>query len=551
MRILILLGLTLITNSLFSQQRGELVAVDALIGTYYKADSPGFSIGIVRNGELIYSKGVGLSDIEQQTQNSDSSIFSIASIGKQLTSACIWSLVREGRISLDDDIRTYIPEFPSYGRKRILIRHLLNHSSGIRNYHAIMELAGFDYNREYHDNNTVLNLACNQHKLNNEPGEKVIYGNTTYTLLAIIIERITGKNLDDYASEAVFEPLEMNDTYFRVDSSNYLRPNRVSNYVASSNNDFKSVRFNQTTYGAGSVGSTIVDLARWSNVLNGVNADYADLRDFLTTLEPLSSGELPKYARGVMIDDYKHLQTIHHSGYGLGGRSQILTVPELKLAVIVLTNTATIDPVDISYQVLDLFLPEDSKTSQMPSVLYHPKLKHLNKCVGQYKEQNSDMRMDFFIENDTLKAQGSRGITPIPLESIGKKKFVRMDNPSVLYDFNTAKKGDADLIVYFGGTPFYFSRATFIDPQDIDLNEYVGLYYSSELSVEYDIYSDGTHLLVNYPNHSEVKLFPGQRDEFGNGRRVLYHFERDKRDEVVNLYLSAEGTVKDIEFIKQ
>lgn len=551
MRFVIFIGLVLITNIIFGQKREELVKVDSIINFYNKSNSPGFSIGIVENGELIYIKGVGLSNIEKHIQNSGNSIFSIASIGKQLTSACIWNLVKEGKISLNDDIRKYIPEFPSYGRRPIQIRHLLNHSSGIRNYHAIMELAGFDYNKEFHDNNTILNIACNQNKLNNEPGDKVIYGNTTYTLLAIIIERITGKNLNDYAFETVFAPLKMNETYFRVDSINYYRPNQVLNYIKKIDKGYVSVRPNQITYGAGSVGSTIGDLAKWSNVLNGLNADYTELRDFLTTLDPLISGEVPKYARGVMIDNYKNIQTIHHSGYGLGGRSQILTSPDLKLAIIILTNTVLIDPVDISYQVLDLFLPQESEIAQMPSVLYQPKLKHLRKCVGQYKEQNSDMRMDFYIENDTLKVQGSQGKIPISLESIGKKEFVRMNNPSVLYNFNTSKKSNSDLIVYFGGTPFYFSRAKFIDLQDIDLSEYVGLYYSSELGVKYEIYSDETHLYVSYPNHNEVKLFPGQHDEFGNKQRVLYRFERKKGGEVVKLYLSAEGTVKDIEFIKE
>lgn len=551
MRFVIFIGLVLITNIIFGQKREELVKVDSIINFYNKSNSPGFSIGIVENGELIYIKGVGLSNIEKHIQNSGNSIFIIASIGKQLTSACIWNLVKEGKISLNDDIRKYIPEFPSYGRRPIQIRHLLNHSSGIRNYHAIMELAGFDYNKEFHDNNTILNIACNQNKLNNEPGDKVIYGNTTYTLLAIIIERITGKNLNDYAFETVFAPLKMNETYFRVDSINYYRPNQVLNYIKKIDKGYVSVRPNQITYGAGSVGSTIGDLAKWSNVLNGLNADYTELRDFLTTLDPLISGEVPKYARGVMIDNYKNIQTIHHSGYGLGGRSQILTSPDLKLAIIILTNTVLIDPVDISYQVLDLFLPQESEIAQMPSVLYQPKLKHLRKCVGQYKEQNSDMRMDFYIENDTLKVQGSQGKIPISLESIGKKEFVRMNNPSVLYNFNTSKKSNSDLIVYFGGTPFYFSRAKFIDLQDIDLSEYVGLYYSSELGVKYEIYSDETHLYVSYPNHNEVKLFPGQHDEFGNKQRVLYRFERKKGGEVVKLYLSAEGTVKDIEFIKE
>lgn len=161
------------------------------------------------------------------------------------------------------------------------------------------------------------------------------------------------------------------------------------------------------------------------------------------------------------------------------------------------------------------------------------------------------MKMEILIENDTLKALGSQGKKPIPLKSIGKGKFVRSNNSSVLYDFSSAKKVQADLIVYFGGTPFYFSKAQFIDVKTIQLTDYVGHYFSDELSVAYDLYIENGTLYVNYPNHNKTKLTPGQKDEFGNGQRILYHFVRNEEHDVVQLYLSAEGTVKNIEFIKK
>jgi hypothetical protein len=343
----------------------------------------------------------------------------------------------------------------------------------------------------------------------------------------------------------------MNHTFYRTDLTSTI-PNRAFGYVQNDDtNSFEHLPSNQVTYGAGSVGSSIEDLAIWSTILTGLNADFLDLTKFLTTVETLPSGEIAKYARGVMVDEYKSMKTIHHSGYGLGGQSQIIAVPELKLAVVILTNLESIDPSPLSYKILDLFIPTQNTEIVKSAPTFHHKKRELIKFVGQYKEQYSDMKMEILIENDTLKALGSQGKNSIPLNSIGKGKFIRSNNASVRYDFTSAKKAKADLIVFFGGAPFYFSKAQFIDFKTINLTDYVGHYFSDELSVEYDIYIENNSLQVSYPNHNKTNLKEGQKDEFGNGQRILYHFGRNEENEVVKLYLSAEGTVKNIEFIKK
>lgn len=545
MRRLMFLLTILFFNFSFAQSTDEIAKAAAIINRYDQPNAPGFSFGIVKKGQLIYSGGVGLAHLDQSIRNSDSSIFNTASIAKQFTAACIWNLTKTGEISLDDDIRKYIPEFPAYGEV-IRIRHLLNHTSGIRNYHAIMELSGFDYDHVFHDNQMILDLACRQKGLNNSPGEKVVYGNTAYTLLAIIIERITGKNLNQYARDQVFMPLGMNHTFYRMDTTSVV-DQKVQGYYTNENNTYIPVVNHQVSYGAGSVCSSITDLATWSRVLNGENPDYKDLTNFLTTSETLPSGEILKYARGVMVDEYKGFKTVHHSGYHLGGQAEIIAIPELQLAMIVLTNLESINPSSISYAILDLFLPAQPRSAIELSPIFQHKKRQLNKFSGQYKEQNSDMRMEFFLENDTLKAMGSLGKKPVSLVSTGKGKFMRSNSHSVRYDFTCAKGTNADLIIYFGGTPFYFSKASFVDPQTIDLSAYVGRYYAAELLVEYEIYMQDNNLFVQYANR-KIKLNAGQKDEFGNGQRVLYHFERNRKNEVTKFYLSAEGTVSNIEF---
>ena len=544
----------LLTFLLFSslaiqaQDRTRFQKIDSILNPFIQPNAPGFSLGIVENGKVIYQKGIGLANLTSKTSNSDSSIFSIASVAKQFTAACIWSLIQENKISLDDDIRTLIPEFPNYGTP-IRIRHMLNHTSGIRNYQALMDLAGFQYDKEFHDNQTILALASRQKGLNNIPGEKVIYGNTAYTLLALIIERISGENLNEYAKKKLFLPLKMTHTFYRT-SATMTVPNRSIGYVQEEDGSYLHPESNQITYGAGSVGSSIEDLAKWSTMLNGLIPEYKSLSDFLTTCETLPSGENATYARGVMVDKYKSVKTIHHSGYGIGGQSQVIAIPELKLAVIILTNLETIDPTPLSYQLLDLFLIATKVVEpQHQNSIKYSKVE-LTKYIGNYQEQNSDMKMEILFENDTLKSLIGKGRKAIPLISFENGKFIRSNNASVQYDFINSPKSNADLIVYFGGTPFYFSKAHFINEKEINLSDYIGRYHSDELAVDYFITIENNALLVSYANDIKMKLSAGQKDEFGNGQRRLFHFERDVNNNVVKLLLSAEGTVKNIEFVK-
>ena len=145
--------------------------IDSILKPYNIPNNPGFGISVIKDTSIIYAKGFGVSSLDYGVKNTDSTVFSIASISKQFTASAIWALMQQNKISLEDDIRLYLPEFPKYGSV-IKIKHLLNHTAGIRNYHTIMYLAGFDYYKDYYDNNTVLQLASRQKHLNNEPGEK-------------------------------------------------------------------------------------------------------------------------------------------------------------------------------------------------------------------------------------------------------------------------------------------------------------------------------------------------------------------------------------------
>ena len=532
------IALFLFSISSYSQSFTEK-QIDSLL-LPYKKNEPGLSVRVIKKDSVLYSKSFGLSNLDYGIKNSDSTVYSIASIAKQFTAAAVWVLIQQGKLSLDDDIRTYFPEIPDYG-ELITLRHLFNHTSGIRGYHTLMYLSGFDYDKEYYDNQTVLRLACQQKNLNNKPGDKVIYSNTNYNILALLVEKISGTNLDDFLKTNILKPLKMDDTFVRVSHGDVVK-NRAVGYQKNVDTFIYNVT-NKLSYGAGSMGSTVLEMTKWANMLNGDVPEFKDLSKFLQTQELLSDQSLAKYARGVMLDTYKGYKTISHSGYGFGGQTQLITLPEEKIAVIILTNLQSINPTPLSYEILDVLLPV--KETEANFIEKNSKITHsLKAFIGDFKEVNSDMKMTFTIENDTLKAKGSFGKFPMPLVATETNKFVRLNSQNVKYDFTKTKQ--ADLIIYFGGTPFYFKRANFIKPESVNIKDFIGNYYSEELNTTYNFKIESNELILSYRNNPNIRLFPVQLNEFGNNNRTLYRFSTDKS----KLFLSSDGTVKDIEFNK-
>lgn len=526
-------------------QENTSQSINELLKVYDSNDEPGLSVKVLIGDESIYSKGLGLSNLDYDVKNSDSTVHNIASITKQFTASAIWSLINENKIGLEDDIRTYLPEFPAY-KEAVKIKHLLNHTSGIRNYHTLMYLSGFDYDNNYYDNNTVLELAIRQKNLNHPPNEKVSYSNTNYNLLTLIVERVSGLNLNDYLKLKILEPLKMYSTFVRVEHGRPIK-NRAIGYVTV-DNGFKFSVNNQLSYGAGSMGSSVNDLGIWAQMLNEQIAEFKPLAQFLKQTETLNSGEKANYARGLMVDTYKGFEVVGHSGYGFGARSHLIAVKEKQLGVVVLTNTQTIDATQIAYQILDILLKQGNMNEVKVVQLLFEK-QHINQFTGEFKEVNSDMTMKLFVENDTLKALGQMGKIPVALVQYAKNKFHRLQSQNVKYDFTPSDSHD--MIISFGGTPFYFERAQFIDPDLVNVEDFIGDFYSEELDVNYHFYSEGNKFKLSYKENKAITLKPVQLNEFGNGDRTLFHFVKDKNDKVTGMLLSCDGTVKEIVFKKE
>ncbi|MGB1033207.1 MAG: serine hydrolase domain-containing protein, partial [Flavobacteriales bacterium] len=224
------------TFAMFSYgQFEESEAIDAIFEEWNKTDAPGCGLGIIKDGKMIYGRGYGMANLEYDIPNSNNSVFRIGSTSKQFTAACIVLLAEKGKLNLDDKLNTFFPEFPEYAKK-ISVRHLLNHTSGVRDYLTISYLKGYT-DDEYYTDEDLMKWLVNQDDLNFEPGEEFLYSNSGYWLLGQIVEKVSEKNMADYAKDELFTPLGMNNTHFH-NNHNEIVKNRASGYTPTGENSY-------------------------------------------------------------------------------------------------------------------------------------------------------------------------------------------------------------------------------------------------------------------------------------------------------------------------
>ena len=534
-------------NILFSQQNHETQIaseIDSLVN-FVNPKAPGVTIGVFKDGD-IYMSQKGMANLEYQVPFNKETVFGLASVTKQFTAACIGILQHKKLLHVNDNVQKYVPELPNYGNE-LKIKHLLNHTSGIRNHNVLLNLQGFDFNHFGYTNDYIQKLIFKQKGINNSPGAKMLYSNSNYVLLALIIERVSGMSLASFAKKELFEPLGLQQTFYKKYLGQVIN-NRAYSYYKEGGVYKQTVSVTHCI-GAGGAASTVQDMLQWSQLFLSKQSKLSYLNEFLTTLDNLNNGEQMQYARGVFVSPYKGVRTINHSGRDLGMRSQLICLPNKNLSVVVFTNSENINAVNLSYKIIDLFIekPDNNETKQ--DEYFHSNAA-LQKIVGSYQELNSDLGMKVILDKETIKAKSTFGNNFIALKATGKNAFKRVDNQSVSYHFYPDTAKTHDLVVDFGGAKFYFEKVQLATPENLDITDFLGEYYSEELEVKYRLFAKNNKLYLSYPNQPKLQLFLGKVDEFGAKNRTRYSFKRNKSNKVVSFTVASEGTVKNILFQK-
>jgi CubicO group peptidase (beta-lactamase class C family) len=553
----IILLITLCLSSLFSfAQIKESQAIDSIFSEWTKPNTPGCALGIIKNGELIYSKGYGLANMEYDIPNSASSVFRIGSTSKQFTAACIILLAENGKLSLDDTLNNYFPDFPEYANK-INIRHLLNHTSGIRDYLQLAYLKGFEDDDFYVDDN-IMEWLVNQTDLNFAPGEEFLYSNSGYWLLGQIVKKISGTNLADFAQKEIFEPLKMNNTHFHNDHTQIVK-NRASGYVPSENDRYRISMTTLDAIGDGGVFTTINDIKKWDNAYYNSEVLSQFFWKMMTEQGVLNNGEVIDYASGLFISEYKGLKTISHGGSFVGFRAELLRFPDQHLSIAIFANRGDANPSAMANQVADIMLKSsliDANTATQDAIkniknnsFIKLSASELKNYAGNYWNENDSYARKIYVKNDTLRYYRNKDNESV-LMPISANEFKMINvNADLLIRFDNKEKRSMTVIAN-GGKPEFFDTYQQKVYTTQELANFVGTYYSKELDVFYSLKLENDLLTLYINDSKKSPLKSIMKGLFSNDDYGSFQFENDQEGKLIGFRLAA-GRVKNLKFEKK
>src|SRR5215472_12413814 len=467
--------------------------VDKLFAKWDRADSPGCALGVYRGGQVVYKRGYGMEDLNEDVHITPGTVFHVASMSKQFTAAAIVLLAQQGKLSLDDDVRKYIPELPDFGQK-ITIRNLVHHTSGLRDQWNLLELAGWRYSKDLITDDDVMSVMTRQKELNFKPGEKHVYCNTGYTLMGMIVKRVSGMSLREFTTKNIFEPLGMMHTHFRAAHAEILKHNAVGYEEA--DKTFRISITNFDTAGATSLHTTVEDLQRWDENFYQPRVGGPGFVQQMLERGKLNNGEQLDYAFGLVVGKYKGLPTVDHGGADAGYRSDMTRFPEQHFSAAILCNSAEVSPQSLLHQVEDVVLADQfkepasapEKKSARPGTITMT-AEQMKTVAGTYWKRENDDYQRILLKDGVLLSDFG-GDEYHPMKPFAESHFHIEDVAwSERLDLHfVAGSGDKPAHIeqsWDGGTPDVYELVAAVNPSPEQLGEYAGEYVSDEIDPLY------------------------------------------------------------------
>jgi len=517
----------------------------------YNLNEPGIAIGVVNQNGLVIQKEYGLANLEHQIPITNKTTFHVASVSKQFTAFAILLLEAEEKLSLNDNIRKYIPEMNEFS-KNITIRNLLNHTSGIKDQWNLLRLAGWRLD-DMISNNQVLDLIYNQQSLNFMPNEEYMYCNSGYTLLAEIIARVSEKSFAEYMKENIFIPLGMHNTQF-VDKEGAVIKNKANSYYKRDEQYVADI-FNNTSVGATNLSTTIEDLSKWTINFTKKTIGNESIFQKMNTLGKLNGGNSYGYALGQFVNTYKGLARIEHSGMDASYQAYLGRFPEQNISIIIAINRSDINGGKVVRQLTDICLQEyflqEKGISNAKKILSHKKpiqknTKELVSLEGYFWNDKDNYSRQIAILDDTLyyMRPNNNNTALIP---VGENEFeMQIDEyTSVSFSSNqmTVTLDDGYVILFDKYIPANYNMNS--------LEGFTGNYFSPELNACYSFYINENILYANHQRLGSFKLKAVMDDYFigskGSFREI--NFYRDNSGKVVGFNVSS-SRAKNIFFEK-
>jgi CubicO group peptidase (beta-lactamase class C family) len=413
--------------------------VDALFSQWDKEDSPGAAIGVFKDGRIIYARGYGMANLEYNIPNTPQTVFRIGSTSKHFTAMCIALLIEKKKIRESDDVRIYLPELLDYGQQ-IAIGDMLHHTSGFRNYEALMELAGRDGETikvPFYTDQDAIDMIVRQKKLNFSPGKRYSYSNTNYFLLAEVVGRVSGMKTSEFAKKYMFEPLGMKNTHFH-DDINRIVKNRASGYSPKNEGGFRINMTQLEQIGTGSIYTTIEDFFKWDQNFykNKLGLGQQSLIKMVERPGTLKNGKTIEYGFGLNVGTFHGLNLISHGGSFVGYRSYYMRFPDQRFSIVVLANQGPFPDYEMASDIAVLYLrglikePLDKKQrtyrereERERSKRIQLKLEQLEEYAGVYYSEELDASYVLYTDANNLIMRVGRYYTT-PIECVKSDEFI-------------------------------------------------------------------------------------------------------------------------------
>jgi len=524
--------------------------IDKIFSSWDKSNGPGGAVGIMKDGKIMYNKAFGLASMEYDVANSPETQFNIGSVSKQFTAMGIVRLHEEGKLSVDDDIRIYLPDVPDFGHT-ITIRHMLQHTSGLRSLHALFGIAGWR-DDDFKTNADLRRVMKYQRDLNFKPGEEFLYCNTGYMFMADIIEKVTEEKFADWMKSNVFEPLGLKNTYVE-DKYNRIVPNNATSYSYGSDGFEREVEY-WGYVGSGNVHSTTSDLLKWMHNFNSPKAGWESSFKMLETQNNFNNGRPNNYAFGVIVDEFRGKKRIQHNGAVGGFRAAAATFPNEKMSIVVLSNFGSANPVGKANEVLGLFIKDEETSetyiSKLPDAISLD-TEALKAFEGQFWNRKESYSRKIYLKDGSLMYHRSPG-NESKLAPIGKTKFKMLDvEVDLIVYFNFKENKVNEMVVTINeDAPIvseYFEPSA---PNSNELNAYSGTYYSPELETQYTFYIEDNKLKWRHIRHGEYPLEFIGKDILRIHPSAVLTLQRNGNGDIEGFHVT-NGRVRDLWFEKR
>ncbi len=509
-------------------------SIDALVPPDINDSTPGLVVGVVRGGELIFSKGYGMANLTYGIANDPKMVYNIGSVTKQFLGYAFAVLHTQRKLSINDPVHRYLEDWPEF-EQTVTLHHLLTHTSGYREAYTMSNLAGRFIGVDRLSREECLKVVRQQPQLEFIPGSRYTYNSTAWVILAEVFEKVTGETAETWIETNIFQPLGMQATRIETYVGEVI-PNAAESYSYRGDQSYANEKSNRAIFGAADIVTSVEDLAKWAN--NYRTAEIGGPEANKVFLDPftLNDGTDAEYALGIGINTYRGLRRYRHTGGHEAFLTQLSYYPDHDTGIILISNFGGKGVIS-STKIAELLLSEHMiPTEEMVPESVAVDKAELEKLSGLYRASTLNQSTKLRMDEDTLSLGGQTRLIPM-----GARVF-RIKGSKEEVKFETLDDGNLQMEMS-GNARQTFTQVEPWSPSTDDLKDFEGDYWSDELETVYHLQVEEDHLSIHHRWLGEITLEPISSDFFRTNYGFYVNFNRNEADELIGLSINSGRTL--------